>query len=393
MRIPRSGNLRAIGVCAAIAVGGSLGILAPPAIAAPANDNFANRADLGDALPVQIEESNAGATADGSPEVGSFAAGHSIWWKWEAPTTQWTTVDTCDSSFLTVLGIFEGTELTHLRRTVEGNASEGPRCRARGTTDTFFAEAGKSYDIAVDGNGFHLPEAPRPSGEGLVKLSIEATPPPPNDDFADATPISASVDEEPGGRRIYRTQSTGYDWGATGEAGEPPIGDGVTGTSVWYSWTPPESGEASINACCSAVALGLFTGNSVTGLTAVPTSGAYPQILHAYVVGGTEYTIGVAATEDQATGEPTMTSFNLQVGMELTPGPGFPWKLTGEDTVVPPRIPLAPTAYTSNAPLGSSPATSTPARHRKKHHRKDKKRRHHRRLRAHHRAARHHAAG
>src|ERR1700761_7838825 len=114
VRSRRSRNLRSLGACAAIAVGASLGVLAPPALAAPSNDAFANRAVLGDALPVHETESNEGATADAGGRVTEFAEGHSIWWEWESPLTGWVTVSTCASDFQTVLNVFEGTELGHL---------------------------------------------------------------------------------------------------------------------------------------------------------------------------------------------------------------------------------------------------------------------------------------
>jgi hypothetical protein len=256
MGIPRSGNLRAIGIGAAIAVGASLGILAPPAMAAPANDNFANRASLGDHLPVAVTESNVGATRETGEEVGMFATGRSIWWEWESRATQWTTVSTCQSPFQTVVGVFEGTELAHLTRVAEGNAAEGPSCPYQGNTFTFRAQAGHSYVIGADGNGFYLPAGPgepqheSPSGEGQITLTIESTPPPPNDDFAAATPIEPPGYEESSGRRFYQTQLYGSLWGATLEKGEPQIGSGATG-SVWYAWTAPGSGEVAISTCCS----------------------------------------------------------------------------------------------------------------------------------------------
>ena len=402
MGLPRSGNLRAIGICAAVAVGASLGILAPPAMAAPANDSFANRADLGDALPVNVEESNAGATRDGNVEVGSFAAGHSIWWEWEAPTTQWATVDTCDSSFLTVLGIFEGSELAHLRRLVEGNASQGPQCWSGGTTDTFFAEAGKSYDIAVDGNDFYPPPLPgetahAPPGEGEVKLSIEATPPPSNDDIADATsldgifmPTRESPFEEPNDDRYYWGEVDGYNWGATAQAGEPEHAGAPGGASVWYSWTPSESGEAwiSLQASGGPKLLALYKGSSLAGLTPAGSSAGPFSAFWADVQAGTEYRIAVDGARSGPGGQPLMGSFALGIEMKVPPVAA---ELTGDRTVVPTQIPLAAPVYTANAPLRSSPTThSTRTQARKKHHRKAKQKRH---RRAHLRAARHHAAG
>src|SRR5262249_39355880 len=162
--------------------GTSLGVLAPPAMAAPTNDEFANRTNLGDALPVHLEESNVGATREATdePQIGRLAnAGHSIWWEWEAPATEWVTVSTCESDFLTTVNVFEGTELAHLTALVDKptNGDEGPACWSSGTTFTFHATQGNHYSIGADGNNFYIPppppeEAHIPSGEGEIKLSI-----------------------------------------------------------------------------------------------------------------------------------------------------------------------------------------------------------------------------
>ena len=56
MRRRGSNNFRAIGICAAIAVGTSLVMIAPGALAGPKNDSFAARTNLGEALPGEAIE-------------------------------------------------------------------------------------------------------------------------------------------------------------------------------------------------------------------------------------------------------------------------------------------------------------------------------------------------
>jgi hypothetical protein len=319
----RSSKLRSIGICAAIAVGTSLGVLAPPAMAAPANDEFANRTSLGDQLPVHLTESNAEATRDGILEVGPFAKGHSIWWEWEAPASEWTTVGTCDSEFHTVLGVFAGTEFQHLTRVASGSADEGPRCYESAAQYTFWAEAGQSYDIAADGVGFYLPPQEPPSGEGTIGLSIEATPPPPNDAFAAATSIEGPYSEvnanpitEPGGPKRLITQVFGYTWGAGAEAGEPEHAGVPGGASVWYRWTPPLSGEARLNSQYDGPdLLALYAGTTLAGLTSLGSATQPIESLRAHVDAGTEYRIAVDGA--RAGGKPEMGA--LKLDLEVIP--------------------------------------------------------------------------
>jgi hypothetical protein len=293
--------------------------------AAPINDAFANRTELSGVLPITATGSNVEATREWQyEEVGPFAAGHSVWFKWTASVDGWVTVDTCTASFQTVLGIFTGSDVEHLTRVTQGNASEVPGCFATGRRYAFKAVSGTEYEIGVDGNGFSVPTPPGepppppPLTEGEFTLRIEETPPPVNDDFAAATPIEGKIDEEPDGTRRYMAQAAGYNFKATTEGSEPSYGPGA-GASVWYSWTPPETATYRIGgACCgSGIALALFTGDSLGALTQVPL-GESGEI---EAVGGSHYWISAYGTEEGETGEPTMGSFNLYVSAILAPGP------------------------------------------------------------------------
>lgn len=316
-----------------IAVGATFGVLAPAAMAAPANDSFASRADLGHQLPVHETESNVGATREaGDPTLGPMgSAGHSLWWAWEAPATEWVTVSTCQSPIPTVVGIFEGTELSSSTRVAEGNADEGPSCLyGGGKTYTFRAETGHHYAIGADGNGFFVPappgspQPPPPIVEGEITLTIEATPVPPNDDFADATPIEGMTYEEPDGARTFTAHPQGYNWGATKEAGEPEHAGDPGGASVWFSWTAPESGQASINfGVGRSGLLAIYTGTMLDELNPVASSStSYPHV-QIPVVGGTRFMIAVDGARSE-TGVPQAGAFEMNVFEQLKPGPGRP---------------------------------------------------------------------
>lgn len=340
MGLTWSANLRAVGICAAIAVGASLGVLAPAAMAAPSNDDFANRTQLGDELPVHLGESNVGATRESGEEINDFAKGRSIWWEWEAPLTGWITVSTCGSGFATVVNAFEGTEVAHLKSLTDqrSNASQGPQCWATGTAYTFYATQGHEYVVGADGNGFYPPPPPPeephiPSGEGEIKLSIEATPPPPNDSFA--TPIRLggqfheihqSPFEEPSEEEFFIEQTPGYNWGATKEAGEPDHAGDPGGASVWYAWTPPASGEATISLQGSGgpKLLALYEGSALAQLMPIASSPGPLSMLHATVTGGREYRIAVDGSHAEYPLETWRGSFmgSFDVSLQLRVPPG-----------------------------------------------------------------------
>jgi hypothetical protein len=305
------------------AVGAALGCLALvlPGFASadgPANDNFAERLGLESTLPVEVSASNIDATKEEPWEnVGPFSAGHSVWFVWEAPASEWVTVSACDSEIPAVLAIFTGAALDNLTRVTNGNASEGPSCPYSMREYTFKATNGSSYDIAVDGNPLYMPPAPPPVTEGNVALRIESTPPPVNDDFANATTLAGPIDEEPGGNRTYIVHSFGYNWGADKQVGEGDHDGDPGGASVWYDWVAPESGTALISSCCAGAPslLGVYRGNTVDDLTEV---GAGDGFLEIPVTAGNTYRIAVDGKQD-GVGSAAAGSFNLMLSMSLAP--------------------------------------------------------------------------
>jgi hypothetical protein len=358
-----SRKLRSLGIGAAIAVGASLGVLAPAAMAAPPpNDAFAEPTQLGDELPVHLTESNVEATRETGEHISDFAKGRSIWWDWEAPTSGWTTASVCGSEMLSVVNVFEGTELAHLTSLTErrGNGNEGPQCWASQTTYTFDATAGHDYVIGADGNGYYVPppppeEAHIPSGEGAIKLSIEATPPPPNDDFAAAIRLGEHLHEahqspfeEPNEDEYFVEQTPGYNWGATKQAGEPDHAGDPGGASVWYAWTPPRSGEAWVSLQGGGGGpklLALYEGSTLGGLVPVASSSPGPlSALRAQVTAGQAYRIAVDGSPTQKPAEPQwdlfMGSFNVSIQLKAPP---LPCACVGElQPSAPPAVAPAP---------------------------------------------------
>jgi hypothetical protein len=94
-----------------------------------------------------------------------LAAEHSVWYRWEAPSSEPVSVDTCNSEFATTLAVFTGSSLAGLVKVGEDTNSDGRYC-TDATGVGFRAVAGTVYSIMVAGNGFHFPEAPAPTTHG-----------------------------------------------------------------------------------------------------------------------------------------------------------------------------------------------------------------------------------
>jgi hypothetical protein len=356
MRQRRSSKIRGLGICAAIAVGTSLGVLAPPAMAAPANDNFANRVVMPSTLPAEVEGSNVGATAE-SPEWISgrqFDAHRSVWWEWKAPETRLVAVGTCGTDFRSRVGIFTGDSLSELlaHRVVPPSAPEPGGCDDR---FIFPATAGTKYELGVD--GFYIPgpegePVVPPDDEGTIKLRITPEPAPANDDLEAAAPFSEILWELPEGTRQVLGSAQGTNWGATAQPGEP-AGLGA-GASVWYRWTPVETGQATFGVMSSRgrPVLDIYARGSLGALIPVasgkgefPTPGFIAEEEREYLV-----RVDGAAEEG---GAPWMGTFSLVLSQNLPHGLGPP--PTEQVHSAPHKLEAHPTTLTP------PPASSPPA--------------------------------
>jgi hypothetical protein len=110
---------------------------------------------------------------------------------------------------------------------------------------------------------------------------------PPNDNFTNAQVISGSSGTV-----------TGSNVGATKEAGEPNHAGNAGGASVWYRWTAPSSGSATIDTIGSSfdTLLAVYTGSAVNSLTEIASnddSGGLQSRVTFTAVSGTTYQIAV----------------------------------------------------------------------------------------------------
>jgi len=126
---------------------------------------------------------------------------------------------------------------------------------------------------------------------------------PANDNFAD---------------RIVLPEASGSRGGnnlnATKEPGEPAHAGGQGGRSVWWSWTPSESGRASIDGAGSGFSplLGVYTGSSLESLEKVADGSGQGAAATFDVRKGTEYLIAL----DGAAGASGSLNLNWQFALQ-----------------------------------------------------------------------------
>ena len=132
----------------------------------PSNDNFADAAAIS-GLPATASGTNADATKEpNEPDHAGATGGHSVWWSWTATASGDVVIDTCDSDFDTLLGIYTGNSVDSLQ---EVTSSDEGDC-APGSNVTLSATSGTTYFIAVDGWS---------GATGQVSLRLASAPPPP----------------------------------------------------------------------------------------------------------------------------------------------------------------------------------------------------------------------
>lgn len=242
------------------------GVLASEAVAvAPPNDDF------GHATPIRVGSTVKG-TIDGAtkqpaePQHARSRATHSVWYRFRARRNVTVGLNTCRSSFNTVVAVYRGRSLQSLR-TVDFNDNGG--C-LDGSRVAFTAWRGRSYRIAVAGIGVR----------GRFRLKVAAIATPPNDDFINAVPI-----------RLGSTVSGTTDK-ATLELGEPPhLLDAHT---VWFRFRVREATEVRLDACNGIPPdLLVYRGARVSRLTRANEFGgcvvrfaARPAVTYHVVAGG-----------------------------------------------------------------------------------------------------------
>lgn len=249
-----SGRIRAIGQWIAVMwatvlfTGNTFG-------AAPINDAFASRI-LVAGTNLTVTGWNTNATKEpAEPAHAGNPGGQSVWWTWTAPTNGEVTITTDGSDFDTLLGTYTGSTLQSLT-TVASSDDHGllPTGRVR-----FAIPGGTNLKIAVD--GFNDAGA---IAAGNIKLRLtfisEPIVRPPNDHFSNRVAVAAA-----------RLDLVGSNIQASREVDEPLHAGSAGDTSIWWSWTAPNSGPVILSTFGSSfdTVLAVYRGTRLSSLIQV----------------------------------------------------------------------------------------------------------------------------
>ena len=227
-------------------------------VASLSNDDFAN-AILLVGEDINTMGFNIGASKEffeqANPLIflhGGRPGERSVWWRWVAPSSGHFIADLQGSQFDTTLGVYQFIDEQSVARPVSNDdAPQGLQ-----SIGAFQATAGTTYHIAVDGYF---------SATGNIALSIEPlTAKPVNDDFIQATPITASAGTITGSNNL-----------ASSENFEPShASDFMGGHSVWWRFQLTAPGTVSLNTFGSDfdTTLAVYVGPTVDDLTVIASN-------------------------------------------------------------------------------------------------------------------------
>jgi hypothetical protein len=271
-----------------------LALVVSPALAAPANDNFAD-AQLLAGNYGSVTGSNVGATLEtDEPTIPGDTA--SVWYRWVAPASGLATFHTFGSDFDTVLGVLSGDEVSDLTVLVYEDDS---RTNAQSQV-AFNAVAGTTYQIAV-GSSLGV--------TGNIVLGWQNLLGELNDNFADALPLTG-----PKGLVISAIIN------ATLEPGEPDHGQVLGESSVWFDWTAPTTGTVSFTVRITQMdsVMAVYQGTELASLVQVAQNDDFERFTYSQVAftatAGEVYHIAIA-TFDDVSQEPS-TGFVLEWEMQ-----------------------------------------------------------------------------
>ena len=249
----------------------------------PANDKFANAiAVVLSNGTAKVTGYNTNATKEtGEPRHADNAGGHSVWWKWTAPSSGTITVDTRGSYSDTTLGIYTGSTLASLT-TIASN-DDIDRGIVQASTVTFSAVSGVTYYIAVD--GFDADSSGLTLNFNSTTIAIGSAP------VITTQPVSKTVTA--GTTASFSVLASGnptptYQW----QKG----GIGISGANAsTYTIASPASGDAGNYTVTATNSIGTVT-SSVATLTVNTLPTITTQPVSATATAGTTVIFSVNAT-------------------------------------------------------------------------------------------------
>ena len=278
---------------------------------------------------------NIGATTQsGEAAIGNYAnvgePNRTVWFYIVPPMTGYMSITSSNSTFLTQCGIKTLASGVGSGWNNNVNAATAPIGQT-GSIPAFYVTAGTPYMICVDGTT--LGQDP---GYGIINLELAMNASPPNDDWANATPLVMQTNyfplTLPNGITTNVTVTAamvGNNISATLESGEQPIGNygnyGEPGRTVWWTFVAPFNGTMQISTTNSSfptqcgiktAASGVGSGwnNNVNAATA-PMSGT-GYIPAFYATAGTQYMICVDGTTAYS---PSYGFIELDITMGVAP--------------------------------------------------------------------------
>lgn len=204
---------------------GAQSLYGPPGV--PANDNFANAADisLGGSQSVRVRGHNTNATKEADDRrQGNNPGGRSVWWRWTAPSNGDVILDTGkensaagmtdvsggeSSYFDTTLGVYTGTSLAGLTQLVH-NDDINPGV-VQISRVTFTATSGTTYHICVDGYNAveDFPTDTNGADNGGITLNLA---------FAGLLGAVPTITTQPASVTVTAGSNTSFSVSATGTA-------------------------------------------------------------------------------------------------------------------------------------------------------------------------------
>jgi len=191
---------------------------------APANDNCSAASPISGGGPFNFDTTGATTSAQQSGNCGT--AGQDIWYNWTATQTGTATLDLCGTAFDTIVAVYAGAGCPSAGTIWCNDDSCGFQSQV-----TFPCTAGSVYAVQIGGYNAN-------SGPGAFTLYTVAGGPA-NDDCSSAISISGS------GPFTFDTT------GATTSA-QQSGSCGTAGQDIWYAWTAPSSGVATLVLCGSS---------------------------------------------------------------------------------------------------------------------------------------------